>query len=118
MVNLLWNIAFHIVIIVYEKLQYPKNGGVRKANCNTSNIVLRAGGGGTSKLLRSNSKKATRECFNRMSQMVLTRIAVAVLLYVLLYVKSSTITYFLLLGWWLHFNSWHVCWKKKCGRSN
>jgi hypothetical protein len=46
MVNLLWNIAFHIVIIVYEKLQYPKNGGVRKANCNTSNIVLRAGGGG------------------------------------------------------------------------
>jgi hypothetical protein len=60
MVNLLWNIAFHIVIIVYEKLQYPKNGGVRKANCNTSNIVLRGGGGGggTSKLLRCNSKKA------------------------------------------------------------
>jgi hypothetical protein len=29
---LFWNIAFHILIIVYEKLQYPKNGGVRKAN--------------------------------------------------------------------------------------
>ena len=33
MVSLFWNIAFYIVIIVYEKLQYPKNGGVRKANC-------------------------------------------------------------------------------------
>jgi hypothetical protein len=29
-VSLFWNIAFHIVIIVYEQLQYPKNGGVRK----------------------------------------------------------------------------------------